>query len=200
MRAAKEALERKTSTTNDLLGDPAWSELRPYTEFRELIRDHAAASKACLTPRGEAGERLSMIGRVLDEKDAPRDKVLVYAYQTSAKGWYSDKAPHVSGNSGDFKHARLFGYCRTDAEGRFELESVRPGGYPRSTLPQHIHFELKGDDRATSVGEIWFDDDPRLTPEERAKSVQELCTIVTPRRGEDGAWRCEAALRLRREK
>ena len=197
---AKEALEAKTSTTSDLLADPVWSELRPYTEFRELIRDHATASKTFIAPRGEPGERLIVAGRVLDQKDAPREKVLVYAYHTSAKGWYSDKAPHIGGNSGDTKHARLFGYCRTDAEGRFELDTIRPAGYPRSDLPQHIHFALTGEDKSDDGGEIWFDDDPRLTAEQRAKSVQESCTIVTPRRGEDKVWRCEAVLRLKRAK
>jgi len=30
----------------------------------------------------------------------------MYFYQTSAKGWYSDRAAHVKAVAGDAKHAR----------------------------------------------------------------------------------------------
>jgi protocatechuate 3,4-dioxygenase beta subunit len=45
-------------------------------------------------------------------------------------------------NEGDRRHARLFGYLRTDENGKFEFSTVKPKGYPNSTLPAHIHIEI----------------------------------------------------------
>ncbi len=150
-----------------------------------------------LVPRGEPGDPLRVIGRVVDGEEKPLAGVLVYAYQTSARGWYAADAPHVSGPSGDEGHARLFGYCRTDDGGRFELATVRPGGYPRSSLPSHIHVELTGPDVAARVTEIRFEDDPRLTAEEREASLRAGFAIVPVERGSDGL-RCSVEFALER--
>jgi protocatechuate 3,4-dioxygenase beta subunit len=190
-------LEGGKRTTSEILREPASNELRPYTEFRELIRDHAKQAKTCLVPSDEPGDPLVVRLHVVDESGKPREGVLVYAYQTSAKGWYSAEAPHVGGNSGDTKHARLFGYARTDADGWVELSTIRPGGYPRSDLPQHIHVHLEGGPDEREVSEVLFADDPRLTKEVRETALREGAVVVEVKRA-DGVQRCEAEFRLRR--
>ena len=50
---------------------------------------------------------------------------------------------------------------RTDADGGFVLHSVRPGGYPATMIPAHVHLRVHGE-RAREV-ELLFADDPRLT-------------------------------------
>src|SRR5258706_9395389 len=127
LEVARTALKQETSSTNDLLSRSEWQELRPYTAFRELIRENARTSKCTLVPSDEPGERLTMTLRIVDAEDRILSRVLVYAYQTSAKGWYATLAPHVSGDSGDEKHARLFGYARTNEKGEVEFDTVRPG-------------------------------------------------------------------------
>ena len=89
--------------------------------------------------------------------------VVVYFYQTDAKGWYAADKPHVGGNSGDQRHARIFGYAKTDAFGKFEIHTIKPSGYPESDLPAHIHVEI--DELAgyqPIITEFLFDDDERL--------------------------------------
>ena len=98
-------------------------------------------------------------------------RALLYVYQTSAKGWYSDRAAHFAAREGDRRHVRLFGYMRTNADGRYELQTIRPGGYPDADLPAHIHVEIEPTQPSgTVVTEIPFDDDHRLTPAWRLRS------------------------------
>lgn len=187
-------LESGQKTTQDVLADPAIEPLRPYPAFRDAIADHAPTGKTLLVPRGEPGEPLRVEARVVAD-GKPVDDALVYAYQTSSRGWYAAGAPHVSGNSGDYKHARLFAHCRTDAQGRFELASVRPAGYPRSDLPAHIHLVIEGAGRER-VTEIRFSDDPRLTPAQIEESERARFEIVTPERLAEGGWRCAVEFAL----
>ncbi|MEP6595061.1 MAG: hypothetical protein ABJA71_03900 [Ginsengibacter sp.] len=88
-------------------------------------------------------------------------------------GWYSDTAAHVSMFEGDTRHARLFAYLKTNGKGQFEFETIQPRGYPNSDLPAHIHISVwKGEHLVRGVpGELLFDDDPRLTPERRLRSL-----------------------------
>jgi protocatechuate 3,4-dioxygenase beta subunit len=131
-----------------------------------------------------------------DAAGEPIMDALLYLYHTSAKGWYSDKAAHIQANSGDVKHARLFGYMRTDQDGRAEVHTIRPSGYPQSELPAHIHLGLDAGGKSLPVGEIQFDDDPRLTPAQRKHSAQEGAMIVKVTKESDGSERCHAAFKL----
>lgn len=184
--------------TNELLLDPAHDELRPYPLFRELIARHAREPRAQLTPRGEPGTALVSALTIVDAKGQPYPDVRVYAYQTSSKGWYAAEAPHVSGNSGDTKFARLFAHARTDAEGRCELVGVRPAPYPRTDLPSHIHLHLEGRDGDLCVTELRFEDCPKMTPAERVASEKSGYVVVPVALAADGSARCSAEFRLPR--
>ena len=108
----------------------------------------------------------------------PQADKLVYVYQTSSKGWYADTAPHILQNEGDRNHARLFGYFKTDPNGKFEFTTIKPTGYPNSNLPAHIHIEVYLDEDKTFISELLFDDDPRLVGETRSRSIKEKFLIV----------------------
>jgi protocatechuate 3,4-dioxygenase beta subunit len=166
---AKAALTARR-TVNDLLTDEAVMPARAYPRFRALIRDNAPTGTIALVPSSEPGTKLQVRGSVKDANGRPMPDNMIYAYHTSAKGWYSDKAAHIGGNSGDVKHARLFAYVKTDAQGRYELRTIRPASYPNTELPQHIHVHIDGPNgrHEALVTEILFEDDPRLT-----KSVRE---------------------------
>ena len=131
------------STVTSILTDPSFQPFHEWPRFRSLIRREGRSSLVTIVTRGEPGTPLVVNGRVLDGKDRPVPRGRIYVYQTSARGWYSDRAAHISGNEGDRKHARLFGYLTTDAEGRFEVRTIRPAGYPGSDLPAHIHVEAE---------------------------------------------------------
>jgi protocatechuate 3,4-dioxygenase beta subunit len=169
------------------LVDPAYLPAHEWPRFRQLIRQNAPSPAVTLVVPTEPGEPLAVTGRVLDRAGRPIPRATLYLYQTSAKGWYADRAPHVSGMEGDRRHARLFGYLVTDDAGRFEVRTVRPGGYPRSNLPAHIHVEVErpGAPAGGLITEIQFDDDPRLTPEMRVRSRREGFVIAPVEAGRD---------------
>jgi protocatechuate 3,4-dioxygenase beta subunit len=181
---------------NALLADAALQPLREVTEFRALVRERAPRGEVRIVPDGEPGTPLVVRGTVRDAARAPVADALVCAYHTSSKGWYSDRAPHVSGSGGDLRHARLFGYVRTDAEGRFVLRTIRPGGYPQSTLPEHIHYHVEYAGKEIGGGEILFDDDRRLDGRARADAARYGGIVTRPRADAGGALEVRAELRV----
>jgi hypothetical protein len=184
------------TTTNEILGDPASSELRPYPAFRDLIAKHAPVGRAVLIPKGEPGVPMIATVRVVDRAGKPYAGARVYAYQTSAKGWYAAEAPHVSGNSGDTRFARLFTHVVTDADGQCELVTIHPTGYPRSDLPSHIHLGLEGKNGDQRWTEIRFEDCPRMTPAVREESMRAGFVVVPVEKLADGSLRCTAEFAL----
>jgi len=195
---AQLSLENARATTSSLLADPAFMAVHEYPRFRKLIRDHAKTNQATLVTPQEPGESMIVAGVIRDQQSRPIKDALVYVYQTSAKGWYSDKAPHISGMSGDEKYARLFAYLTTNRDGQYELRTIRPAGYPRSDLPAHIHIEIKapGNERFALISEILFDDDPRLTKEMRARALREKLLIFPVKREANGVQRVKADFKL----
>ena len=192
------ALAAGKTTTNEILADPESGALRPYPAFRELVAKHATVGRAVLTPRGEPGVAMLATVRVVDRAGKPYPGARVYAYQTSARGWYAAEAPHVSGNSGDTRFARLFTHGVTDADGRCELVTVHPAGYPRTDLPSHIHLALEGKDGDERWTEIRFEDCPRMTPSVRDESLRAGFVVVPVEELADGGLRCTAEFALPR--
>ena len=174
------ALDGKLKTgalsITQVLTDPQWMPLHPETAFREIIRQNAKAETIRLTPAGEPGLPITVKGQALDSGGKPLNGLLVYVYHTSAKGWYADTAAHIQMNEGDMRHARLFGYLKTDRDGRFEFETIRPEGYPKSDLPAHIHIAVWSSDGQPlhgMPGELLFEEDKRLTPQRKKQALQD---------------------------
>lgn len=146
---------------------------------------------ARLTAPDEPGEPLQLSGIVRDATGRARADVIVYAHQTDRRGIYPEDG--VSGPAEVRRHGRLRGWAHTDAAGRYAFETIRPGGYPDSGLPQHIHLNVIEPGCATYyIDDVMFDDDPRLTPALRRKLDQGRGGhgIVTPVRT-DGVWRAQ---------
>ncbi|HET9483556.1 MAG TPA: hypothetical protein VFO79_06335 [Xanthomonadales bacterium] len=139
------------------------------------------AATARIAPDGEPGEPLVLEGTVRTPDGSPADGIVVYAYQTDAKGLYP---------AGDTRHGRLRGWARTGADGRYRFDTVRPGAYPRRSDPQHIHVHVLEPGRGTYyLDDVVFGDDPLLTPERRARMAGRGGSgIVAPRR-EGASWR-----------
>ncbi len=190
------ALAAGTTSANDVLADPSSNDLRPFPLFRERIAEHAVTGRAVLVPRGEPGTPLAVALRVVRRGGAPYSGVRVYAYQTCSKGWYAAEAPHVEGNSGDFRFARLFTYGVADADGRLELVTVHPAGYPRTDLPSHIHLLLEGAEGHVRGTEVRFEDCPRMTPAVRAESLRAGFVVAPVETLANGDKRCAADFRL----
>lgn len=188
---ARQALESGKADVSAVLSDPAYMPLHEHQPFRQLIRDHAKGSRVKIVTRDEPGQRMIAAGRVLQADGKPAGRTLVYVYQTNDQGLYQ------AGGGNQDQSARLFGYLTTDARGRFEVETIRPAGYPRSGMPQHIHLEVLPGDGGRIMTEILFDDDPRMTPEMRRWAERAGFPVVPVTRGQDGVERCSAEIRLR---
>lgn len=181
-----ERLETAELDASAILSDPAQLDLHELTAFRELVRDHAPRAKISIVTPEEPGTPLVAVGELRNAAQEPAKDALVYVYQTSGKGWYSARAPHLSGDGGDQGHARLFGYVVADERGRFEVRTIRPQGYPGTELPAHIHVQVFRDERSVLVSEFLFEDDPRLTAEQRESARQAgfpICPVTTDAEG-----------------
>ncbi len=121
-------------------------------------------STARIASPGEPGTELVVHGRVYAaDGRTPLPNAIVFAYHTDRTGLYD--------RQGSPAHSwRLRGWARTDAEGRFEFRTIRPGPYPGSRIAAHIHFTIFSDGARYHAGELQFDDDELLTDRDRAES------------------------------
>ncbi len=117
----------------------------------------AAQSGARLAPVGEPGEALHVSGVVVDAAGAPLAGAALYVYQTDAEGYYGLKP------ASDSRNPRLHLRLRSDAAGAWAFDTIRPGSYPGSRVPGHIHVEVRAPGRAPHVYEIVFEGDPFIT-------------------------------------
>ena len=142
-----------------------------------------APARAVITSESEPGTRLTVSGRVLGADGRPLAGASIYVYQTDARGEY------VPGSTGGSDRPRLFGYLRSDSQGNYSFSTIRPGSYPNSRNPGHIHFEVVANGHLARIYEIVFEGDA-LIPEafrEQARSPYGGVAIVTIRAGSNGA-------------
>lgn len=87
-----------------------------------------------LTGADVTGERIWLVGRVLDANGAPVDDALVEIWQADADGALPTRTGGHGANSPGF---RGFGRCGTgtDAESRFLFRSVKPGPVSAGAAP-----------------------------------------------------------------
>ena len=138
----------------------------------------------------EPGERLRIEGTVRDAAGAAAAGVIVYAYQTDARGLYPAADAALQGRAAA-RHGRLRAWALTDAEGRYRFETIRPAGYPDTDLPAHVHMHVIEPGRCTYyIDDVMFADDPRLTASARRSltSGRGGDGVAEPRRDPDGTW------------
>jgi protocatechuate 3,4-dioxygenase beta subunit len=139
---------------------------------RDLTRQH----------EGEPlGERIIVAGRLLDEDARPIPGALLEIWQANAAGRYRHmRDQHPAPIDPNFTGA---GRVVTDADGRYEFVTIKPGAYPwrnheNAWRPAHIHFSVFGASfRTRLVTQMYFPDDPLFAydpmyqsiPDERAR-------------------------------
>jgi len=166
-------LRNGNMSISKILSDQSLMGMHTLTPFREMIRNNAKAETITIVTPNESGSKIQVRGTIKDANGKPINNGLVYVYQTSDKGWYSDTGAHVLMNEGDRRHARLFGYFKTDANGNFSFNTIMPKGYPRSDLPAHIHLELTTNEGSGLGTELLFEEDPRLVGQIRQNAIRE---------------------------
>ncbi len=147
------------------------------------------ASATRIAAEGEPGQPMRIEGTVRDSSGRPVGGVIVYAYHTNANGIYPTDQ-QTRGQSA-VRHGRLRGWVKTDENGRYRFETIRPAGYPNTDIPAHVHMHVIEVGRCTYyIDDILFDDDPRLTLEMRSKLTlgRGGNGIVTPKQDTAGVW------------
>ena len=151
-----------------------------------------APSVARLAADAEPGDRLVVTGRVYRPDGQPAAGVSLYVYQTDKDGIYSKPV-------NDSRTPRLKAFLRTDAEGRYEYQTIKPGSYPDTRNPAHIHYHVNARGFPQKVFEIVFEDDPLVDQRIRANAAREGSpfSIRPLTRDARVGWRCTQDIRLK---
>ena len=139
-----------------------------------------APSSIVITGNEEPGERLIVTGRVTSG-GKPLAHVSIYAFHADAEGLYTK-----DGSNSD-ENARLHGALRTDADGRYRYETIRPRGYGNN--PAHLHHVVSAPGYKTRLRDFWFADDPLTMQQCKSGETGSYCGLVGPViRDADGVW------------
>jgi protocatechuate 3,4-dioxygenase beta subunit len=114
----------------------------------------------------EPGERLIVTGRTLDG-DKPVGGVSLYVFHTDAKGRYSLE---TGDNHRGELNPRLHGALRTDAQGRYEYATSRPGSYDNGAA--HVHYVVSARGYEPLLLVLQFEDDPIVVAKQKFGLLQ----------------------------
>lgn len=131
-----------TPTISDLQG--------PFFEAGAPLRMQIAKDS-------EPGERLQLQGVVQSDSCTALAGVLLDVWQADRDGNYHDAGAEF----------RLRGQLLTGSNGRFEIETIKPGNYTigaNSWRPAHIHFTISKPGFVALTTQLYFAGDPYLAP------------------------------------
>jgi len=109
----------------------AGSEPTPQQTAGPFFKPRSPQRSSLLEP-GLEGQRLILIGQVLDTRCQPVAGALLDFWQADAHGHYD--------NDG----YRLRGHVFADAQGRYRVETILPGHYPGRTRHIHVNAQPPG--------------------------------------------------------
>ena len=143
------------------------------TEFLRALEKAQESRPATLTatariaPESEPGTPLVIHGHAFAEDGkTPLANAVIFAYHTDKEGVYDKPGapPHSW---------RLRGWAKTDAQGLFEFSTIKPGSYPASKNPAHVHFTIFSGNSRYHAGELQFADDKFIGAQERENSKKQ---------------------------
>ena len=135
----------------------------------------------------ELGVPLIISGTIYNmDGKTPAPDVILYVYQTDITGRYTPAPDQLSAKV----HGHLRGWIKTNANGRYQFETIRPASYPEGNAPQHIHPLVQEPNTSLYwIDEYLFEDDPLLTARERSRQVKRGGSgIIQLRKNEKGTW------------
>lgn len=133
-------------------------------ERAQRDRPAVLTSRARIAPAGEPGTPMVIHGRVFKaDGRTPAPGMCVFAYHTDRTGIYAARSegPHVW---------RLRGWAQTDADGRFQFDTIRPAPYPGRSVAAHVHVTIEGPGVPRFSAGVLFADDSLVSAAERKES------------------------------
>jgi hydroxyquinol 1,2-dioxygenase len=144
---------------------------------------------------GAPGEPCDVSGRVVDVEGKPVPGALIEVWQADEDGFYDVQYS-------DLQQARGRGHLRSDADGRFWFQTVKPEAYPipddgpvgellraggRGPMrPAHIHFKIDAEGYQTLITHVFADGDEYLDSDAVFGVRENL--IGEFQRGDEGRW------------
>lgn len=110
-----------------------------------FYRLHSPERTSLLEP-GFSGMPMVLTGQVLSTTCQPIAGAALEFWHTDDQGEYDN-----AGNT-------FRGQQRTDAQGRYQLETISPGIYPGRT--RHFHVRIKSEGHTTLTTQLYFPDEP----------------------------------------
>jgi protocatechuate 3,4-dioxygenase, beta subunit len=148
-----------------------------------------------IVPDNEPGEPLIVSGTIYSpDGKQPLEGITLSVYQTDATGVYTT-------SGGDNRATRIHGVMRTNAQGKYEFRTIKPGSYPNSRNPAHIHAYVSGPGYPEYwIDEYHFSDDPFISDDDkrRASGQGTFSPILSLTRGADGILRAVRDIRVER--
>ena len=81
---------------------------------------------------------MRLSGRVLAvDGITPVSGVVIYAHHTNIDGLYANGTAESEWSR---RNGRLRGWVKSDAEGRYAFDTIKPAPYPDLTMPAHVHL------------------------------------------------------------
>lgn len=122
----------------------------------------------------EPGVKMLITGTIYQrDSKTPAPGIILYYYQTNNEGKYQHKAGEVRSmppNDKGQTHGNIRGWIKTDNSGRYSIYTIRPGVYPGSEEPAHIHVTIKEPIyNEYYIDEFLFDDDKFLNEARRKR-------------------------------
>jgi protocatechuate 3,4-dioxygenase, beta subunit len=134
----------------------------------------------------EPGEPLIVSGTIYaSDGRTPIEGITLSVYQTDATGVYTT-------SGGNNRLTRIHGAMRSNAEGKYEFRTIKPGSYPGSSNPAHIHAYISGPGYPEyGIDEFLFDDDGFVKDDEKRKAAGQgsFSPVLKLTRGSDGILR-----------
>ena len=154
---------------------------------------------ADMTRHNPDGERIVIEGRVLDGDGAPVPDALIELWQANAAGRYD----HLADEQPDKKidaHFHGYGRVATDAQGNFQVKTVKPGPVPgrgNALQAPHINvaFFARGLLRQLHT-RIYFADEPANASDPLLSGIEDedVRRTLVARKGEGGVYRFDFVL------
>jgi protocatechuate 3,4-dioxygenase beta subunit len=144
------------------------------------------AWQTTIASKEEKGEPLMMSGTICQPDGVtPAEGIVLFVYHTDATGYYNKED--------DAYNPRLRGWMKTGKDGKYEFKTIKPAPYPNRTTPAHIHAQIYSSQIPEyAINEYWFEGDPFITSEEKAKLLTGrggFNSIIKLTRGNDGILR-----------